>query len=55
MPTTSIDQKFYVSDENIDAFIETVTSAPSEDIFGKFESWLLRRKNLLDKVSSTND
>ena len=46
MATTSFGQKFYVTDRNIDTFIDTINSAPEKKNGEKFESRLLTKDKL---------
>jgi len=46
MATTSFGQKFYVSKENIDAFVETVTASPAKESVRDFKSRAISKDDL---------
>lgn len=54
MATTSFGQKFYVSKDNIDSFVETVTASPSRDNVNSFKSRYLSKEELVKLVKKNS-
>ncbi|MBO6193239.1 MAG: hypothetical protein J6O00_03560 [Clostridiales bacterium] len=46
MATASFGRKFYVSKDNIDSFVETVTASPSKGINNGFKSHAVKKEQL---------
>ena len=46
MPTTSFDQRFYVSEEKADEFVAVVTAPPQKNTDEKFQSHYMKKEQM---------